>query len=321
VLQQLNAPEKDENILVGLETSDDAAVYRIASDKAIVQTVDYFTPVVDDPYSFGMIAAANALSDIYAMGGKPLFALNLIGFPVGKISFEVMVEIIKGGSDKAREAGISILGGHTIKDPEPKYGLAVTGVVEPDKVLTNKGALPGDRLILTKPLGIGILTHGLKKGLLSPDLEHGVIELMTTLNSKASEVAVSIGVHACTDVTGFGLLGHLKEMADASGVGAVLNVADIPVFSEKVYELVEQGVFPGANSCNIDYLGEKLRTGRNIGEIEKLILADPQTSGGLLLAVDKEHAGLMVDRLLKEGVSAAEIGEVVPGNLIEVVRK
>lgn len=318
VLQQLDGNENDENVLVGLGNSDDAAVYKIATDKAIVQTVDYFTPVVDDPYSFGQIAAANALSDIYAMGAKPLFALNIIGFPPGKLPLEVIAQIIRGGNDKAREAGISILGGHTVKDPEPKYGLVVTGIVEPGKVLTNKGALPGDRLILTKPLGIGILTHGLKKGLLEPELANEVIELMSALNRKASEVAVSVGVHACTDVTGFGLLGHLKEMVDASDSGARLKMNSIPVFSEKVFELVEEGVFPGANRCNLDYLGNQLQWDDNIGEAEKLILADPQTSGGLLLAVDKALAGTLLEKLMKEGIPAADIGEIVPGNFIEV---
>jgi len=311
---------EDSSVLVGIETSDDAAVYKISPDKAIVQSVDYFTPVVDDPYSFGLIAAANALSDIYAMGAKPLFALNIIGFPVGKLPLNIMAEIIKGGCDKAREAGVSILGGHTIKDAEPKYGMVVTGIAHPDRILTNRGARPGDRLILTKPLGIGILTHGLKKGMLPPEVIGFVIEVMAALNREAAEIAVETGVDACTDVTGFGLLGHLNEMLEASGCGAVLEFGRIPVLSDLVWELAAKGVIPGASRCNLDFLKEKLDWDEAIDLCGKLILADPQTSGGLLFAVSPDKTQLLLGKLRDAGIKAADIGEVVEGRVIEVLK-
>lgn len=221
--------QPDPNLLVGLETCDDAGVYKINEDMALIQTVDFFTPVVDDPYSFGQIAAANALSDIYAMGGRPLTAMNIICFPIGKLELTVLAEILKGGADKIREAGAVLLGGHSVEDNEPKYGLSVTGIISPNKVLTNAGARAGDILILTKPLGIGIITTAIKGGLSSPDEILSVTAVMAALNKEAAEVMQEIGVNGCTDVTGFGLLGHASEMARASHVRMTLDSKKVPV--------------------------------------------------------------------------------------------
>lgn len=243
----------DPNILVGTNTADDAAVYRINDELAIVQTVDYFTPVVDDPFTFGMITAANSLSDIYAMGAKPLFALNIVGFPSKQLPLEVLAEILKGGATKAAEAGISIIGGHTIEDSEPKYGLVVTAVIEPQKVVTNAKAKPGDVLVLTKPLGIGIITTAIKRGVVAKETIDKVVEVMSTLNKAGAEVMVEVGVNACTDITGFGFLGHLHEMATGSGVGAKISLGKVPVLSE-AWELVAQGVAPGGTYKNLEYL-------------------------------------------------------------------
>ena len=310
---------EDPNIIVGLETSDDAAVYRINDHQALVQTVDYFTPVVDDPFSFGVIAAANALSDIYAMGADPLFALNIIGFPVDKLPLTVMTEIIRGGSTKAAEAGVSILGGHTIKDPEPKYGLVVTGFVHPEEVLTNRGVQPGDGLILTKPLGSGILTHAIKKGMLSSDMVTAVIRLMSDLNDRASRAAVSVRAHACTDVTGFGLLGHLREMLEASGCGAELWLSEIPVFAEdEVRTLARKGIVPGAGRCNLEFLERDLVWECPVEMPRRLILADPQTSGGLLISVGPQMEKELISRLNEEKITAAIIGRAFSHRGIKV---
>jgi len=222
VLRQL-PPSTDPNLLIGTNTADDAGVYRISADLALVQTVDFFTPVVDDPYWFGAIAATNALSDIYAMGGTPLTALNIAAFPIGTLSLDILAEILRGGADKVREAGATIVGGHTVDDPEPKYGLAVTGLIHPDRILTNAGALPGDALVLTKPLGSGIATTAIKRGMASDELRDSAIALMATLNRAAAEAMLEVGAHAATDVTGFGLLGHLGEMAAGSGLAGTIS--------------------------------------------------------------------------------------------------
>lgn len=302
----------DPNVLIGTRTADDAAVYRISDELAIVQTVDYFTPVVDDPYVFGQITAANSLSDIYAMGARPLFALNIAGFPADTLPLEVLSKILQGGADKAAEAGISIIGGHTIKDPEPKYGMAVTAVIHPERVISNAGARPGDRLILTKPLGIGIVTTAMKQGKASPQAVDEVVEIMRTLNRDAAEAMVAVGVHACTDVTGFGFLGHLSEMVRGSGVGAVIDLGGVPVI-EEAWRLVKEGIAPGGSRRNLEFLRERLLPGAGVGEDELLLLADAQTSGGLLIAVAPERVEKLKEELASRGVPvAAEVGEIVP---------
>ncbi|OPX85632.1 MAG: Selenide, water dikinase [Pelotomaculum sp. PtaB.Bin117] len=309
MLRQLEQVE-DPNLLVGSSTSDDAAVYRLNNDMAIVQTVDYFTPVVDDPYTFGLITAANALSDIYAMGAKPLLALNIIGFPTKTLPLEVMVQILKGGAEKVKEAGAIPAGGHTIEDEELKYGLSVTGVVHPERIVTNAGARPGDTLILTKPLGIGIVTTALRGDLVDKATYQGAVELMVTLNNRAARVMIETGINACTDVTGFGLLGHLYEMLAASGVGARLRLPAIPVLRQ-ARSLAGMGIIPAGAYRNLNYLDDFLTWEGGIEDVDRLVLADPQTSGGLLMAVPGDKTEIVMDGLLAEGVAAAEIGEVI----------
>jgi selenide,water dikinase len=301
----------DPNVLIGTKTADDAAVYRVNDDLAIVQTVDYFTPVVDDPYLFGQITAANSLSDIYAMGATPLFALNIAGFPSDTLPLDVLARILQGGADKAAEAGISIIGGHTIKDAEPKYGMAVTAVIHPDKVISNAGAKPGDRLILTKPLGIGIITTAMKSGRVSEKTVAEVVAVMATLNRSAAEAMVAVGAHACTDVTGFGFLGHLSEMVRGSGVGAVISVSRVPVL-EDAWSLVREGIAPGGSRRNLDFLRDRLTVETGVAEEELLVLADAQTSGGLLIAVPTGEVDRLTAELVGRGVTVvAEVGEIV----------
>ncbi|MBI1921027.1 MAG: selenide, water dikinase SelD [Geobacter sp.] len=310
----------DPNVLIGTKTADDAAVYRVSDTLAIVQTVDYFTPVVDDPYTFGQITAANSLSDIYAMGATPLFALNIAGFPADTLPLDVLSRILQGGADKATEAGISIIGGHTIKDAEPKYGMAVTAVIHPEKVISNAGAKPGDRLILTKPLGIGIITTAMKQGKVSEKSIAEAVAVMTALNKEAAEAMVAVGAHACTDVTGFGLLGHLSEMVRGSGVGAVIKLAQVPVL-EETWALVRQGIAPGGSRRNLEFLRDRIDAAPGIGEDELLVLADAQTSGGLLIAVPASNSRRMNEELGRRNVPiAAEIGEIVedPENRIRI---
>jgi len=302
---------EDPNVLVGTNTADDAAVYRISDDLAIVQTVDYFTPVVDDPYTFGMITAANSLSDIYAMGAKPLFALNIVGFPAKKLPLETLAEILKGGAAKAVEAGVSVIGGHTIDDNEPKYGMSVTAVIDPKKVITNAGARAGDVLVLTKPLGIGIITTAIKKGLVREDTIDKAVEVMSTLNKAAAEVMIDIGVNACTDITGFGFLGHLHEMLKGSGAGARISLQNVPVLPE-AWELIAQGIAPGGTYRNLEYLRDDVMWDTGISQEGKLVLADAQTSGGLLMAVPAEKARQLVDALTRAKVPVvAVVGEVI----------
>jgi len=301
----------DSRILVGAETSDDAAVYQLDGGQAIVQTVDYITPVVDDPYSCGQIAAANSLSDIYAMGATPLFALNIVGFPVGSLSLDILAEILRGGADKVREAGIPIIGGHSIDDPEPKYGLVVTGLIHPAKIYKNSTALIGDDLVLTKPLGIGIITTAIKRGKAAPSTIDAAVALMATLNKDASEAMVAVGAHACTDVTGFGLLGHLHEMTTGSKMGARVWLSKIPVLPE-AWDLVRQGVCPGGTKRNYDSLQSAVTWDPGIDEEARLMLCDAQTSGGLLIAVPKDRTAALVRRLNERKTPvAALIGEII----------
>lgn len=301
----------DPNVLIGTKTADDAAVYRVSDTLAIVQTVDFFTPVVDDPYTFGQITAANSLSDIYAMGATPLFALNIVGFPADTLPLDMLAQILKGGADKAAEAGISIIGGHTVKDAEPKYGLTVTAVIHPDRVISNSGAMPGDRLILTKPLGIGIITTALKQGRISERTLAEVVRIMTILNKGAGEAMVSVGAHACTDVTGFGLLGHLAEMVQGSGVGATIKVANVPVLAE-AWPLVKEGIVPSGSRRNLDFLRDRLVTAPGVSEETLLVLADAQTSGGLLIALPANDAERLKEELArKQAPVIADIGEII----------
>ena len=305
-------PVTDERLLVGADTTDDAAVFRLDDKTAIVQTVDYFTPVVDNPYDFGQIAAANSLSDIYAMGARPLFALNIVGFPVKKFPFSLLAEILKGSMDKAAEAGITIAGGHTVVDEEPKYGLAVTGIVAPDDVIRNSTARPGDVLILTKPLGTGIITTGIKAEVVDAKTAEKVTRLMATLNRRASEVMMEIGASACTDVTGFGLVGHLYEIVAASGVAARIHASRAPVMDE-VWRLIEEECVPGGSAENRKYADSFATWHEDVEEPMRLALCDAQTSGGLLIATPTEKADRMLSALHEAGVGEA----VVVGHIEE----
>jgi len=296
-------------VLVGIE--DDAGVYRLNDDIAIVQTVDFFTPVVDNPYDFGAIAASNALSDIYAMGAKPLTALNLVAFPKDGPS-EILCEIIRGGAEKAQEANVSIIGGHSIDDKEPKYGMAVLGVVHPENIIQKNGARVGDRLVITKPLGTGIISTAIKVGKASVVLIETATRYMKTLNRTASEVMVEMGIRGATDITGFGLLGHLNEMLQRSGVSGRLTLSNVP-FIHDVREL-GQSYFPGGSRANLRHINEKILWGQDITEHEKLLLADAQTSGGLLIAVPTNKLQSLLRGLTERNVeTAAVIGEVVEG--------
>ncbi len=303
-------PVTDDRIIVGADTADDAAAFRLNDETAIIQSVDYFTPVVDNPYDFGQIAAANSLSDIYAMGARPLFALNIVGFPIGKFPASMLAEILKGGADKCAEAGISIPGGHTVKDDEPKYGLSVTGVVAPGRIVRNSTARPGDALILTKPLGIGIITTGIKAEMVSAETVGKVTRLMATLNKAASEVMIEVGASACTDVTGFGLMGHLGEMVASSGVAARIRASDVPVLDE-VWPLIEKECVPGGSAENRKYADECARWHEGVPERTRIALCDAQTSGGLLIATPSEKADRMLSALHAAGVEdAALIGRM-----------
>jgi cysteine desulfurase len=304
---------KDPSVLVDLRTSDDASVYRIDENTAIVQTVDFIPPVVDDPYHYGTIAAANALSDIYAMGGKPLFALSIVAFPDKLLPAEVLQEIIRGATDKAAEAGISIIGGHSTEDTEPKFGLVVTGSIHPGKILTNSNAKPGDSIILTKPLGTGILATGLKRGLIDKETENILISVMSALNRVTSEVMSDFPVNACTDVTGFGLLGHLKEMVTGGSVSAEIFTSRIPVLPG-VLELITGNIIPGGTLNNLDYAGDIVEWDPAVPYTDKIILADAQTSGGLLITLPDTLAEQFINDLRSNSITDASIiGKIKAG--------
>ncbi len=283
---------------------------RLSSGRILVQSVDFFPPIVDDPYQFGQIAAANALSDIYAMGGRPLFALNIVAFPRQELPLEVLAEILRGGMDKAHEAGIHIVGGHTIDDAEPKYGLVVTGEVEEGRLIRNDGAKVGDRLALTKPLGTGIIATAIKRGAAPEVVVARAVESMTVLNQPAMEAALEAGVHAMTDVTGFGLLGHLLEMCTASNVQAAVDFAALPLLPGAV-DLAKKGMVPGGTRRNLDHARKVLTLAGKVSELDQLLAADAQTSGGLLIAVSPEKVDRLVARLKEYGTpAAAVIGEI-----------
>jgi selenide,water dikinase len=312
---------KDGNLLVGFETSDDAAVYRLTPELAFISTVDYITPPVDDPYWFGQIAAANSLSDVYAMGGKPLAALNLVMFPSKKLDIGILKAILKGGSDKTKEADASMAGGHSVDDNEPKYGLAVTGSVHPDRILTNRGCCVGDALILTKPLGTGVLFNAGRSGKLPyPDLE-AILPQVATLNRRAIEVASKFEIHACTDVTGFGIMGHGIEMAKASGVEIELYYDRLP-FYPNALQMYQKGETTGSNQANRQMAEGFYEIIERRSVEEKELLFDPQTSGGLLLSLPAAQADDLLSLLKAAGVEAAtRVAEVVAGEkpLIRVV--
>jgi selenide,water dikinase len=309
VLRHLPKSVPNPNLLVGLDTSDDAGVYKISEDIALVQTVDYFTPIVDDPYMFGQIAAANALSDVYAMGGKPLTVLNIVGFPITTLDKMILADILRGAADKVAEAGATLVGGHSIDDQEPKFGMAVTGIIHPDRVRTNAGAKPGDRLILTKPIGVGIQTTAIKKDLLNDQELEQVERVMAALNKDAAEAMEKYDVHACTDITGFGLLGHTAEMARGSQVGIVIYKNEVPVLP-RTRELAEEGNVPGGTKANHKWLSDCIEYSPVIDEIDQYILCDAVTSGGLLISVSASEAESLLKDLKARGIQASIIGEV-----------
>ena len=297
------------DLLVGAEAGDDAGVYRISDSTALVLTLDFFPPIVDDPFSYGAIAVANSLSDIYAMGGRPLLGLNIVGFPV-ELPKEFLGEILKGGSAKAQEAGCLIIGGHTVDDREPKYGLAAVGLVEPGRQITIAGSRPGDILVLTKPLGTGIITTAGKQGSVEQTVLDRTVEIMGTLNRASSVAMVKVGVNACTDITGFGLIGHLSAMMQASATGAKIQLSSIPVIPG-VWELVERRIVPGGTYRNLDGAGQGVHWHQSISREAMLLLCDAQTSGGLLISVSREKVDPLLDELGTLGVEvAATIGEV-----------
>ena len=313
MLSQLPPPTyRDPNVLGGFESGDDAAVYRISDELALVLTVDFFPPIVDDPFHYGEIAVANALSDVYATGGRPVTALNIAAFP-RKLPADVVAKVLEGGQSKASEAQVSIVGGHTVDDAEPKYGLAVTGFVTPGKEITNKNAKPGDALVLTKAIGTGIVTTAGKAGVASPEVMAVAIESMATLNRGACEAMIEVGVNAATDVTGFGLLGHLHGMLKASGVAATVRRESVPVL-QGALELLERGVAPGGTHRNVESLAEHVVWGDGISEIDRLLLCDAQTSGGMLISVPEERVEQLQAALKANGCHyAAVIGEIGTG--------
>ena len=303
----------DENVMIGLDRADDAGVYKISDDLALIQTVDFFTPIVDDPYWFGQIAAANALSDVYAMGGEPKTAMNLVAFPVDEMDLSVLREIIQGGIDKLAEAGVALVGGHSIQDKEIKYGLSVTGVVHPDDVLAKKAVQPGDRLILTKPLGTGIINTAIKAEMAASDLTERVTRLMAALNRDAARIMRGFDVNACTDVTGFGFLGHLAEMIEGAGVGARVAAHSVPIIAEAL-EFASMGLIPAGAHNNRLFRENMIDIADGVPRERMDVLFDPQTSGGLLISANRDAADDLVQALKEEGVGdACLVGEVMDG--------
>jgi selenide,water dikinase len=301
--------DSDENLLVGISTSDDASVYKITDDIALVQTLDFFTPVVDDPYEYGQIAAANSLSDVYAMGGEPKLALNITCFPED-LPKDIIKNILKGGHDKVREANAMIIGGHTVEDKEPKYGLSVTGFIHPKDVVTNCNAKPGDALILTKPLGLGILNTGIKAGIVSEEGYITAVRVMTELNKFSKDAMMKVGVNSCTDITGFGLLGHAFEMAQGSNVTIKFNSGSIPIIEEAL-SLAKMGIIPGGAYKNMEYIKDFVKISESVPQEIADCIFDPQTSGGLLISLEKEKSELLLNELKNSSTPYAVIGEVL----------
>ena len=305
MLRRLPATD-DPNLLVGAATADDAGVYKLRADLALVQTVDFFTPIVDDPYQFGQIAAANSLSDCYAMGGRPITAMNVMGVPTDLVPPEVIAQILRGGAAKVKEAGCALVGGHTIKNPEPIFGLSVTGTVHPKRIMTNAGARPGDVLLLTKPLGTGVATTGIKRGMASPALEKKVVGLMSRLNTPGADVAEQGLVKAATDVTGFGLLGHLSSMCRASGTSAEVDAASVPAIGEEINRLIEQDCVPGGSRANLKACEAGVDWGAT-PETTRVLLADAQTSGGLMLCVPPKNLQAVLSILKRHRTPIARV--------------
>jgi selenide, water dikinase len=310
ILKDLAIP-KNPKVLVGLETSDDAGIYQLSDEVALVQTVDFFPPIVDDPFTFGQIAAANALSDVYAMGGRPLTALNLVAFPIKALSPSILKDILRGGLSKMEEAEVALIGGHTVEDPEIKYGLSVTGIIHPGKILTNTGAKPGDQLVLTKPIGTGIIATALKGGMASEEAVGRMVKSMAYLNKKASMWMQTFNAHACTDITGFGFIGHALEMVLGSQVGMIIRSKEIPVFPEAL-EYSKLGLVPGGARSNRDFFSCRVEILSDIPEVLLDLFYDPQTSGGLLISLPSDRAGELVQTLKKEeNIDSAIVGSVV----------
>lgn len=301
----------DPNVIVGLENPDDAGVYKLREDLAIIQTVDYFSPIVNDPYDFGQVAAANALSDVYAMGGHPLTAVNMVCFPTKTMDISILREVLRGGAAKLHEAGVPLVGGHSVDDPELKYGLCIVGTVHPQKVITKAGARPGDILILTKALGTGIISTALKAGIAEGKIVAQTVRQMATLNKKASELMLEVGVHACTDVTGFSLLGHACEMIEGADVGLVIRASSVPLLPE-VKKYAQMGLIPGGTYRNKEFRSHMVEAVAEISNEMFLVLFDAQTSGGLLISLPELQADVLLGRMHDEGVERATIiGEVV----------
>jgi selenide,water dikinase len=300
----------DPNLIVGMERGDDAGVYKLREDLAIIQTLDFFTPIVDDPYTFGQVAVANSLSDVYAMGGKPVVAMNIICFPINKMDISILQEVLKGGLAKMREAEVLLVGGHSVEDDELKYGLSVTGIVHPEKVWGNQGAIAGDKIVLTKPLGSGIISTALKGKAVDQGLADKCIEVMTSLNKRASELMKAVDIHACTDITGFGLLGHVCEMIEGSDVGMVIDSSAVPYFHE-VKELVEMGMVAGGLHRNKKFRMHMVDVAPHVPDYVIDVFFDPQTSGGLLFSLPEDQAEDIVRNMHAEGIEdAAIVGEV-----------
>jgi len=309
------------NVMRGMASLDDAGVYKLTDELAIIQTIDFFTPIVDDPYTFGQIAVANALSDVYAMGGKPLTAMNVVCFPTKSLDISVLKDILRGGLDKMREAGVALVGGHSIDDTELKYGLSVTGTVHPNRLVTNAGAKAGDKLILTKPLGTGIISTALKAGVVDEKIIARVTKCMATLNDKASELMLEVGAHACTDITGFGLVGHSVQLAQNSQVGINIYIASTPFFPE-AGEFAKRGLCPAGLHRNREFYATAVRIASEVPSHMQDILFDPQTSGGLLICLAARKAELLLNKLRQVGVGdVAIIGEVVsePRGVVTVI--
>ena len=301
----------DERVIIGLDGHDDAAVVRLDDGKLLVQTVDFFTPIVDDPYQFGQIAAANSLSDIYAMGAKPIFALNIVGFPINDLPNEMLTTILQGGADKAKEAGIPTVGGHSVDDKEPKYGLVVTGEIEEKNIVTNKSATPGDVLVLTKPLGTGIIATAIKKGVVKNDVIRAAVESMSALNELASKIMVELGVKTATDVSGFGLLGHLNEICEASKVSAEIKYNDLPLLPG-VNKLASDGIIPGGTKRNLSFATSFTYFHDQLTKIQQLISADAQTSGGLLISLPPDSAKMFIKNFNERSpIKAQKIGNII----------
>jgi selenide,water dikinase len=309
----------DDRVIVGMGSLDDAGVYQISDELAIIQSVDFFTPIVDDPYWFGQIAAANALSDIYAMGGIPKTAMNLVGFPLKLMDISILRQIIQGGLDKMKEADVVLIGGHSVEDSELKYGLSVTGFVHPDRILTKRNLSAGNYLVLTKPLGTGVINTAIKGGVASREVIEKVTQLMAALNRDAAELMVRYQVNACTDITGFGLLGHLAEMVVDSGLGISLNAESIPILPEAA-DYAAMGMLPGGANKNKTFRESMVEFSSSVNPLIQDLLFDPQTSGGLLICIDREDTNKLVDELHQKGIDgSAVIGEVIsapPGKIL-----